>query len=189
MYQCSAVSKCTMAGLFLSLALVLTCSAPASTEDGASRLREWQKGVWISGTGTYTIYTDDHYFVVSVEGDSAHPNLYCGASQLRYHRRGMARQQVLRLRQVPGGEMTTFNRMVFQPDHTEAPLVIDTTLFTPGSCNIVDGVIYDAVTEVADDYILISTCNGDKEKIYANGVSVYMPAGGGEFYSYRVSRL
>ncbi len=50
-------------------------------------------------------------------------------------------------------------------------------------------MIYDAVTEVTDEYILLATCNGDSEKIFANGVSVYMPASGGEFYSYRVEEM
>ena len=189
MSSISTACRRWLTGVLLALALVLVSCGHVTSGVQGDQLREWRKGVWISGNGTYTVYTDDHYFVVSIEGDSAHPNLYCGASQLRFHRLGMAREQVLRLRQAPGGESTIFNRMIFQPDHTEAPLVMDTTLFTPGSCNIVDGVIYDAVTEVTDDYILISTCNGDKEKIFANGVSVYMPAGGGEFYSYRVSRL
>lgn len=176
-------------GMLLLLALMsVSCGQTPSMDTGA-RLREWMKGIWITGNGTYTIYTDDHYFVVSVEGDSAHPNIYCGASQLRFNRKGTARLQALRVRQMPGGESTIFNRNIFQSDHTEAPMVIDTTLFTPGSCNIVDGVIYDAVTEVTDDYILLSTCNGDKEKIFSNGVYVYMPAGGGEFYSYRIARL
>jgi hypothetical protein len=172
--------------LLLSL-LFVACVQPSG--DGSDKLREWRKGVWISGDGTYTVYTDEHYFVVSVEGDSARPNLYCGASQVKFHRRGMARQQVLRLRQSPGGAMQTFSRFVFQPDHSEAPLVVDTTLFVPGTCTISDGVIYDAVTEVTGEYILLSTCNGDKEKIFSNGVAVYLPADGGEFYSYRISRL
>jgi len=175
-------------GLLLLFALMSVACAQTPI-NGAGHLKEWIKGVWITGNGTYTIYTDDHYFVVSVEGDSAHANVYCGASQLKFTNKGMARLQVLRVRHMPGGEQTTFNRAIFQPDHTETPMVIDSTLFTPGSCNIVDGVIYDAITEVTDEYILISTCNGDKEKIFSNGVYVYMPEGGGEFYSYRIARL
>ncbi|MBD3299173.1 MAG: hypothetical protein GF341_10995 [candidate division Zixibacteria bacterium] len=179
--------KKTSVTLLVLCCLMAACAQPSG--QSVDRLREWRQGVWMSGTGTYTVYTDDHYFVVSIEGDSAKPNLYCGASQVTFHRRGIARQQVLRLRQVPGHEITLFNRSIFQPDHTEAPLVIDTTLFVPGTCTIADGVIYDAITEMTDEFILLSTCNGDKEKIFSNGVSVYMPAGGGEFYSYRVSRL
>jgi hypothetical protein len=135
------------------------------------------------------VYTDDHYFVISVEGDSAAPNLYCGGTQVEFHRRGMARRQVLRLRQSPGSDMTMFNASMFQPDHSESPLLIDTTLFVPGTCTIAGGVIYDAVTEATDKYILLSTCNGDREKILSSGVAVYLPAGGGEFYSYRIARL
>ena len=174
------------AALLLALAFV-ACARPP--EGSQNNLREWRKGVWISGGGTYTVYTEDHYFVVSVEGDSAAPNLYCGASQVVFHRRGMARRQVLRLRQSPGSDMQTFNASMIEPDHSEAPLVIDTSLFVPGTCTIAGGIIYDAVTESNDKYILLSTCNGDKEKIFSNGVSVYLPADGGEFYSYRVSRL
>ncbi len=78
---------------------------------------------------------------------------------------------------------------LFQKDHTEAPLAIDPELFRAGVCNIKEGTIYDSITESTDEYILLSTCNGDKEKIFSNGVSVYMPAGGGQYYAYRIEKL
>ncbi|SYZ72293.1 hypothetical protein TRIP_C20408 [Candidatus Zixiibacteriota bacterium] len=172
---------------FSGIALTLACSlAPGNVK---SKLAEWRKGVWISGEGTYTIYTDNHYFVISFEGDTLRPNIYCGASQIAFTDKGTARKQVIRLRQNPGSTMNLFRELARQSDSTETPLAYDSTLFKPGACNIKDGVIYDAVTEVAADYILLSTCNGDKEKIYSNGVSVYLPAGGGEFNSYRIEKF
>jgi hypothetical protein len=47
-------------------------------------------------------------------------------------------------------------------------------------------VIYDSVEEETDEYILLATCNGDKEKIFSDGRSVYMPANGGEYWAYRI---
>ncbi len=165
---------------------VLLAACSACMRDGDTKLAQWRKGVWISGSGTYTIYTDTHYFVISYEGDSTSANLYFGASQVKFCKKGMARKQVIRLRQMPGRDMQLFKDFSFRPDHTEEPLSIDTTLFTPGVCNIKKGIIYDSITETTGEYILLATCNGDKEKIFSNGVSVYMPAGGGEYYSYRI---
>ena len=175
-----------LAVLFVLAASVWCQDEPISIQD---RLAEWRQGVWISGTGTYTIWTDSHYFVVSYEGDSASPNIYVGASQVRFHEKGIARKQTLRHRQMPSGDKETYRKTAFQPDHTESPMPFDSTLFKPDICNIIDGVIYDAVIEATDEYILLATCNGDKEKIFSNGVSVYLPAGGGEYYSYRVEKL
>ena len=177
--------------VYLAVLFVLVASAwcqdePTSIQD---RLAEWRQGVWITGTGTYTIWTDSHYFVVSYEGDSASPNIYVAASQVRFHSKGIARQQVLRLREGPGGDRQMFRETAFQSDHKEAPMVFDSSMFKPDICNIIDGVIYDAVIEATDEYILLATCNGDKEKIFSNGVSVYLPAGGGEYFSYRVEKL
>jgi len=161
----------------------------AVNTDVKTKLAEWRQGVWITGVGTYTIWTDSHYFVVSYEGDTTSPNLYIGASQIRFHNKGIARQQVLRLREAPGGDKQTFRETAFQSDHTEAPMVFDSSMFKADVCNVINGVIYDAVMEITDEYLLLATCNGDKEKIFSNGVAVYLPAGGGEFYSYRVERL
>lgn len=140
----------------------------------------------MSGGGTYTIYTASHYFVVSCEGDTADANIYCGASQVEFHSAGIARQQTVRVRKFPGGELTHGRWPTLKDDGTEAPMTVDTTLFTPGTCTIKEGIIYDAVTEVTDTSILLSTCNGDKERIFKNGTAVYLPAGGGEFWSVRV---
>lgn len=169
------------------LLVVFSCSTPPS--DVKTKLAEWRKGVWILPDGSYTIYTDTHYFVLVASGDSSSANIYCGASQIKFYNKGMARKQVLRVRQFPGQKLSFFTENVFQPDSTEAPLSIDTTQFVPNACNIKDGIIYDSITEVKDNYILLTTCNGDHEKIYSNGVSVYLPAGGGEAYSYRIERF
>lgn len=152
-------------------------------------LREWRKGVWLLPDGSFTIYTDTHYFVLVAAGDSAAPNIYCGASQLRYHAKGMARKQVLRVRQSPRQPITFFRENVFRADQLEASMEIDPSLFSPGVCNVRDGIIYDSITEATDTYILLSTCNGDKEKVYSNGVSIYLPADGGEAYAYRIERF
>jgi len=169
--------------LWLSL---VHCSLPPV--DTKTKLAEWRKGVWLLADGSYAIYTDTHYFVVMVSGDSTSPNIYCGASQIKFHNQGMARKQVIRVRQLPGGELTSFKENVLG-HNAEIPLRIDTTLFAPNTCNIKDGIIYDSITEVTKDYILLSTCNGDKEKIFSNDVSVYLPKDGGEFYAYRIERL
>jgi hypothetical protein len=182
--------------LVLMAALVLLASVSCSNSNietknessEVNKLEEWRKGVWLLGDGSYAIYTDDHYFVVMVSGDSASPNIYCGASQVVYHRKGMARKQVIRVRQYPGGELTTFKQNVLG-HNAEIPLVIDTTLFVPNTCNVKDGIIYDSITEETDEYILLATCNGDYEKIYANGTSAYLPAQGGEFYSIRIEKF
>jgi len=160
--------------------------ATTTTPTAAAKLAAWQKGVWIQPGGSYTIYTDTHYFVVMATGDPESPNIYCAASQIRFCSGGLARKQVVRVRQLPGGDMSAFNESAFVDGGTEAPLEIDTTLFKPDVCNIVDEVIYDSITEETEDYILLSTCNGDKQKIYKDGRSAYMPKDGGEFYSYRI---
>ena len=175
--------------LLMTVIAVTFVGCCKSVQGEKNKLAEWRKGVWIAGAGTFTIYTDNHYFVVSYEGDSASSNIYCGASQLIFHNKGIARKQLIRLRQNPGGNLYSFRERTFASDRTEAPLVIDPNLFTPGTCHIKNGIIYDAVTEVADDYIFLATCNGDKEKIYSNGVSVYLPAGGGEYYSNRIEKF
>jgi hypothetical protein len=175
--------------LLLFVTFIFLGCCQKTTCDSVNQLAEWRKGVWISGSGTYTIYTDSHYFVLSYTGDSTQPNLYYGASQVQFHEKGLARKQVMRLRQSPGGESTLFKESVVQPDHTEAPLEIDTTCFNKNSCTIKDGIIYDVIIEKTDEYILLATCNGDKEKIFADGKSAYLPAGGGEFFSYRVEEF
>jgi hypothetical protein len=172
--------------IVIFMLVAVSCSVPPM--DTKTKLAEWRKGVWLAGDGSYTIYTDTHYFVVMASGDSSAANIYCGASQVRYHNKGMARKQVIRVRQFPGSTLTWFKENVLG-HNAEIPLEIDTTQFAPNTCNIKDGIIYDSITEITKDYILLSTCNGDKEKIFSNGVSVYLPKDGGEFYSLRIERF
>jgi hypothetical protein len=175
--------------VMIFVGLALSCSAPPIEEETQTsvkdKLSEWRKGVWLLGDGSYAIYTDTHYFVVMVSGDSAAPNIYCGASQVVYHEKGMARKQIIRVRQLPGGDLVTFKENVLG-HNAEIPLEIDTTQFAPNTCNIRDGIIYDSITEVTDEHILLATCNGDKEKIFSDGTAAYLPADGGEFYSLRI---
>ncbi|MCK4225242.1 MAG: hypothetical protein KAX39_08670 [candidate division Zixibacteria bacterium] len=176
-----------------AVAILVFLAAPCSTPQveevdkptKENKLAEWRKGVWLLSDGSYAIYTDTHYFVVMVSGDTSSPNIYCGASQIQFHRKGMARKQVIRVRQLPGGELN-LHKVNVLGHNAEIPLKIDTTQFAPNTCNIKDGIIYDSITEVTDEYILLTTCNGDHEKIFSNGVCAYLPAGGGEFYSIRI---
>ncbi|UCG61649.1 MAG: hypothetical protein JSV52_15280 [Candidatus Zixiibacteriota bacterium] len=175
--------------LLLSLVLAAATFGGDTPDDVRQKLLEWRKGVWVSGGGTYTVWTAKHYFVISYTGDSTRPNVYFGASQVEFHSKGIARQQVVRYRKPPAGDVVAFRESNIRENHTEQPMATDTSLFTPGTCNIKDGIIYDAVTEVTDEYVLLATCNDDKVKLFSNGVEVYMPAGGGAFYSYRVEEL
>lgn len=169
-----------------NLILLAACREEPSSLGNVEKLRAWQRGVWINGTGTYTVYTNDHYFVVSFEGDSAHANLYIGASQLGFHEKGMTRCQTIRMRQVAGSESAPWRREGFIQDQDEVIVPVDTTLFDPKSCVIKDGVIYDAIIESTDTYMLLATCGGDKIRLLNDGRSAYLPASGGEFWSYRV---
>ena len=185
------MKRCIILAFALGMA-ALTISGCATRTDNDSvgaRLAKWRQGVWVSGSATYTIYSPSHYFVISYEGDSTAPNLYVGASQLVFHEKGTARKQLVRLREFPGSQPISFREVDFSTDHAEPALVIDTSLFVPGSCTVKEGIIYDAVTEVTDTSILLSTCNGDKEIIYSNGISAYLPASGGEYFSYRIEEL
>ena len=174
--------------IVLTAALVHSCSTTPTTE---SRLREWYRGVWLSDGGGYTVWTDAHYFVVSAAGDSSRINLYCGSSQVRYTDKGIARRQTLRIRQLPGSALQTFNDYSMYDEGedggvAEAPLEINMNLFEPGVCNVVKGVIYDSVTEETPEYIVLSSCNGDRIKIFSDGRMLYIPSGGRESWSYRI---
>jgi hypothetical protein len=174
-------------GLFLSTALAQN-SKPVG--GAADTLAKWRQGVWLLQDGSFAVYTDSHYFVLFAEGgDSGNANIYCGASQIQFHDKGMARKQILRVRKVPGGELSFFKDNVLTENHGENPLEIDPSQFSPGSCNIKDGIIYDSITEMGVDYILLSSCSGDREKIFSNGVAIYLPAGGGESYQYRIEEF
>jgi len=164
------------------------CASRPSTAD---KLREWQHGVWVSTGGVYTVWTDSHYFVVSATGDSTKANIYCGSSRIRFTDKGVARHQNLRLRQTPDSAMLVHGdySMYFEGENggvEEAPLEIDLDQFKPGTCNVVEGVIYDSVSEETPEYILLSSCNGDQIKLFRNGRSLYRSADGYEAWSYRI---
>ncbi|HUU44194.1 MAG TPA: hypothetical protein VM118_00555 [Acidobacteriota bacterium] len=173
--------------LIVAVALMLGVTAEATGPSNvAAKLRDWQKGVWVSGTGTYTVWTDTHYFVIqaSPQGDSL--NIYCGSSQVAYTDKGIARKQMIRVRKMPGQALFAGLTDAYDETGSEMPLVIDEINFKPGQCVQLEGVIYDSVDEIGDDYILMSTCNGDKIKLHNNGTSAFLPADGGEFWSVRI---
>ncbi len=175
--------------IILTLIAALGSGSTTEVESARDKLIKWRTGVWLSAGGTYTIWTPKHYFVLSMSGDTTNPNLYYGCSQVSYHEKGLTRHQVQRFRIFPGGDLTMFSENTFTAENSETPYSPDTTLFDPKKCVIQDGVIYDAIIEITDTYILLATCNGDREKIFSNGKSAYLPAGGGEFYSYRVEEF
>ena len=154
-------TRITLAVLLLP---ILLASSQAQLQTTEQRLRESRKGVWLLPDGSFTIYTDAHYFVIVGSGDSTSPNIYCGASQVRYNAKGMARKQVVRMRQAPGAPLDFFANNVFQADKTEAPITIDPALFSPGVCNVKAGIIYSEADSVvpagldegAHDYVCTS---------------------------------
>ena len=175
----------------LSLLSLVSCSTTPKTGE---RLRSMRTGVWLSSGGVYTVWTNDHYFVVSAMGDSTSTNIYCGASQVQFTDHGIARKQNVRLRQIGLSAPTIFTdleafRQGANASIEEIPMHIDPALFDPTTCVVEDGVIYDSISEETADYILLSTCNGDREKIFDDGRSVYLPATGGEYWSYRIETL
>jgi len=172
-----------------ALIAALGYTSPTKVESTRDKLIKWRTGVWLSAGGTYTIWTPEHYFVLSMSGDTTNPNLYYGCSQVSYHEKGLTRYQVQRFRKFPGGDPTMFSKNTFTAENNETPYSPDTTLFDPKKCIIQDGVIYDAIIEITDSYILLATCNGDREKIFSDGKSAYLPAGGGEFFSYRIEEF
>ena len=172
-----------------TLIAVLGCGSPTEVESARDKLIKWRAGIWLSASGTYTIWTPKHYFVLSMTGDTSNSNLYYGCSQVSYHEKGMTRYQVKKLRKFPGGDLTMFSKNTLTTENSETPYSPDTTLFDPEKCVIQDGVIYDAIIEITDTYILLNSCNGDREKIFSNGRSAYLPASGGEYYSYRVEEF
>ncbi len=95
-----------------------------------------------------------------------------------------AAPDTLRVRKFPDGDLKVTKGSL--SDGIHPPMEVDLTLFEPGTCNVSDGVIYDSVTEETDQYILLSTCDGDQEKIFSDGRSVYLPAGGGEYWARRI---
>ena len=174
--------------IVLILCIGLSCASPPSTKD---KLLEWQRGVWITTGGAYTIWTNTHYFVVQASGDTSKANIYCGSSRVRFTDKGVARHQNLRIRQAQNTALLiTGDYSMFSESDAggllEAPLIIDMTMFTPDECNVVEGVIYDAVSEETDEYILLSSCNGDQIKLFNDGRSLYISSDGTEHWSYRI---
>lgn len=169
--------------LIFTFCIASACTTTLTIEE---KLRQWRRGVWLLGDGSYAVYTDTHYFVVSASGDSAQSNIYCGGSQIRITEKGIARRQTLRIRKFPGGDLQLFKELRSASEHDEVALELDMAQFQPGTSNVHDNIIYDSVTEETDEYILLSTCNGDKEKIFSDGRSVYLPSSGGEYWAYRV---
>jgi len=173
---------------FAAVAVLLSASALDAGQPGnaAEKLRSWQVGVWLSPGGTYTVWTETHYFVVQggVIGDSA--NIYCGASQIAFTDKGVARKQIVRVRKTPGQDLYANTGDYFDSLGMEQPLVIDESKFKPGTCAYDKGILYDSIDSVGADFILMSTCGGDKIKLFSNGVSLYLPASGGEAKSVRV---
>jgi hypothetical protein len=166
----------------------LSCASPPSTKD---KLLEWQRGVWISTGGAYTVWTNTHYFVVQASGDTSNAQIYCGSSRIRFTDKGVARHQNLRIRQTPNTALLiNCDYSMFSESNNggllEAHLQIDMAMFTPDECKIVEGVIYDSVAEETDEYILLSSCNGDQIKLYNNGRSLYISSNGSEHWSYRI---
>lgn len=170
---------------------VITALSCSNTQTMADRLRAIHRGIWVSTSGAYTVWTDTHYFVLSASGDKTSTNIYLGASQVLYTDKGIARKQNLRLRQIGERDRNlTADYSIFRESSAGgielAPLEIDEKLFNPEKCVVKGGVIYDAIAEVTDEYILISSCNGDKIRIYEDNRLVYLPASGGEHWSYRI---
>lgn len=172
----------------LVLFSVVSCSPTQTTED---KLREWQQGVWLSDGGAYSVWTTTHYLLVSAASDSTRTQIYCGSSRVRFTDMGVARQQNLRVRQTPqsGLRIDGDYSMYFEKENggfEEEPLEVNLDLFKPGACNIVEGVIYDSVTEETADYILLSSCDGDQIKLFNNGRILYLSSTGNESWSYRI---
>jgi len=172
--------------LLLGIAGIAEATGPQNVAD---KLRDWQKGVWISPGGTYTIWTDTHYFVVQGQTYDDSANVYCGASQVAFTDKGVARKQLVRVRKSPNQSwFISTTPEDFDSLGMELPLVIDEAKFKPGTCVIEKGIIYDSVDEVKPDYILMSTCGGDKVKLYSNGVCDYLPTGGSPARSIRIEK-
>jgi len=150
----------------------------------AQRLREWRKGVWLHDDGSYTVWTDYYYLVVMAKDD----NIYCGVSRVKYTNKGLASQQVIRVRKLPDQDLFSLNRVsLTNPDYSD--FAIDENNFKPGGCTIVKDIIYSPITEIGSNYILLSHCDGDKEKIYSDGICMYISARCGEFRARRVEKF
>ncbi len=177
-----------MAALVLAACFASPCLSQPST---AAKLHEWSRGVWLSVGGGYAVWTDNHYFVVWGSGEGTKAQLYCGSSRVLYTDKGIARHQNLRIRKTSNSDLRIAEDYSMYTESeaggvVEEPLKIDLGLFTPGTCKIVEGVIYDSVTEETAEYILLSSCNGDRVKLFSDGRSLYMSSDGSETWSYRI---
>lgn len=180
----------SVAAVFLTVCFASSSSAQTSTAD---KLSEWQRGVWLSSDGAYTVWTATHYFVVWGSGEGSKAQVYCGSSRVRYTDRGIARHQNLRIRKTPKADLRISQgySMYSEPQDgriVEEPLEVDMAQFSPGTCNIVGGVIYDSVTEETSEYILLWSCNGDKIQLFSDGRSLYKSSDGNETWSYRIEK-
>ena len=131
----------------------------------AERIDTWRKGVWSDGENSFAIWTDSYYFVISVS--PAGENIYCGVAEVRYTDKGIEMRQTVRVRRPPGGELFTFaetNKQKAQP-------------------------ILHRVAEVGEDFILFDSCAGDRFRLQADGVDVYMPASGNDVIWRRIENL
>ncbi|MEW5700970.1 MAG: hypothetical protein AB1792_01900 [Candidatus Zixiibacteriota bacterium] len=172
--------------LLLSAGSMSHATGPTDVEE---KLRTWQKGVWLNPGGTYTVWTDTHYFVVQGQRDGDSANVYCGASQVAFTDKGIARKQLVRVRKSPNQSWyISTTPEDFDTLGMERPLAFDESKFKPGTCIIEKGIIYDAVDEVTPDYILLSTCGGDRIKLYREGIMEYLPSGGGAFRSIKIEK-
>ena len=131
---------------------------------------------------------------MSAAGDSTKAQIYCGSSRVRFTDKGVARHQNLRVRQSPNTALLINGDFTMYLENEEdgigeTPLEIDMAQFAPGVCNIVEGVIYDSVTEETSEYILLSSCNGDRIKLFSNGRFLFMSADGSESWSYRIETI
>ncbi|MBK7142099.1 MAG: hypothetical protein IPH75_08470 [bacterium] len=147
---------------------------------------QWAKGVWLFENSSYMVITDSHYFVITASGDTSNPLIYCAASQLAFTPKGLVHTERLFAAHRPEGENELFRAT--QTDR-ELPLSVDTAKFVAEKSEVVNDVWYDAIIELTDDYVLLSTNNGDKAKFFKDGRAVYMPKAGGEFISRKVEQL
>jgi hypothetical protein len=131
----------------------------------AERIRTWCKGVWSDGENSFTIWTDSYYFVISASPTGE--NIYCGAAEVRYTDEGIETRQTVRVRRPPKGELFIFaetDKQTAQP-------------------------ILHRVAEVGEDFILFDSCAGDRFRLQADGVDVYMPAFGNDVIWRRIESL
>lgn len=157
--------------------------------DSQIKLKEWRKGVWIKADGSYAIYTNSHLFLLSARESMNSPQFLFSASQIKFHEKGLATKEVFNFRHIPDGKYHYFQEAVLQPDYTEVPFDIDSSCFKPGVGKEKDGITYASITEDAEEHILLSLSNGDKEKIFSNGTSIYFFNEGRTAYSYRIERF